>query len=149
MKTRVITVLYLAISILSLVFLECPAHAQGVDIRGSWTGKAQGTIFGAEGTVLITRQEGENIAGIVEGGNIFGTAKFTITGKVRGNSIYGTKDGHVFRGFVLADGSIRGEFRASDGESFQVVLHRPYPQWGNMPYGTQYYSPYGAPGRMW
>lgn len=106
--------------------------APGYDIRGLWTGKAKGSIFGAEGTVTIMQQSGEDIVGQVEGGNIFGRARFSFVGKIRGNYIFGTKDGHTFQGYLYQDGTIRGTFRASDGDTYQVFLQRSYP-WG-MPY---------------
>jgi hypothetical protein len=117
------------------------ALASEYDIRGPWVGKAQGNIFGAEGTVTITRQEGEDFYGVIEGGNIFGRARFTINGKFRGNQIFGQKDGHTFNGFLYADGTIRGVFRASDGDSYKIFLRRDYSQWGM--------DPYGAPHGMW
>jgi hypothetical protein len=98
-------------------------------------GSANGTIFGAKGSVNITHQRGEDIRGIVEGSNIFGSAKFSITGKVKGNYIFGSRDGHTFRGYLYPDGTIRGMFRAVDGDQYEVFLHRPYPYWG-VPYGT-------------
>jgi hypothetical protein len=101
-----------------------------VDIRGMWVGNAKGTIFGAEGSVTITHQNGEEIQGIVEGGNFFGKAKFTISGRVRDGYIFGSKDGHTFNGYLYPDGIIRGLFRSSDGDNFQVVLQRANPYWG-------------------
>lgn len=109
-----------------------------MDIRGMWVGNAKGTIFGAEGSVTITHQEGEEIHGIVEGGNIFGKAKFNISGRVRDGYIFGSKDGHTFNGFLYTDGIIRGLFRSVDGDTFQVVLQRSYPNWG-----------WGMPPHMW
>ncbi|HTY21979.1 MAG TPA: hypothetical protein VMC85_02545 [Desulfomonilaceae bacterium] len=109
------------------------ALGQGFDLRGQWVGKAKGKIFGAEGSVFISRQENEDIFGVVEGGNFLGTAKFTIAGKIRGNHIFGQKDGHTFQGFLYQDGTIRGMFRASDGDTYQVFLRRPYPYWGMSP----------------
>jgi len=108
----------------------CSAHGQSYDIRGQWVGNAQGTIFGAEGSVFITKQRGEDIEGIVQGGNFLGTAKFDIIGKVRGNYIFGHKEGHTFQGYLYPDGVIRGLFRAVDGEKFQVFLKRPGMYWG-------------------
>lgn len=105
------------------------------DIRGLWTGNAQGTIFGAQGTVYIASQQGEDIRGIVEGGNMFGRAKFNIVGKIRANRIFGTMEGHTFSGFLLPDGTIRGVFRASNGETYNIFLRRPYQYWP-YPYGT-------------
>ncbi len=105
-----------------------------MDIRGPWVGKAKGAIFGAEGSVQITRQQGEEIYGIVEGGNFFGKARFSISGRIRGNFIFGVKDGHSFNGFVYPDGTIRGFFRSVDGDSYQVFLRRPY---GDYSFGWQ------------
>jgi hypothetical protein len=107
-----------------------PGRIQGYDIRGPWVGSAQGTIFGAKGSVLITHQVRDDIFGVVEGGNAFGSARFDITGKVQGNQIFGQKDGHTFRGFLYEDGTIRGTFRSVDGDAFRVILQRPYSQWG-------------------
>lgn len=103
------------------------------DIRGQWVGDAKGSIFGAKGTVNIIRQNGEDIYGIVEGGNFFGTAKFDIKGRIRGNYIFGTKEGHSFQGFLYPDGTIRGVFRAVDGDTYRVFLQRPYSYWGMPP----------------
>lgn len=113
----------------------CSAHGQHLDIRGQWVGNAQGTIFGAEGSVFISKQRGEDIEGIVEGGNFLGRAKFDISGKIRGNYIFGHKEGHTFQGYLYPDGSIRGLFRAVDGEKFQVLLRRPALYWGMPPSG--------------
>jgi hypothetical protein len=109
------------------------ALCQSFDIRGPWVGNAKGSIFGAEGTVTITRQDGERIQGIVEGGNFLGKAKFAIEGILRGNYIFGTKEGHTFHGFLYADGAIRGQFTDADGDRYRIFLRRPYQQWG-MPY---------------
>lgn len=117
-----------------LVVFQCQT-CDASDIRGPWIGSADGTIFGAKGSVNIFDQRGEDIQGIVEGGNMFGSAKFGITGKIRGNHIFGTKDGHTFQGYLYPDGTIRGLFRSVDGDTFKVFLQRPYPYWG-MPYGT-------------
>jgi hypothetical protein len=116
--------------LIAAVVMVCPAYGQNYDIRGQWVGNAQGAIFGAEGSVFITKQRGEDIEGIVEGGNFLGKAKFSITGKVRGNYIFGQKEGHTFRGYLYPDGSIRGLFTASDGEKYQVFLRRPGMYWG-------------------
>lgn len=114
-----------------------PYSALAMDIRGSWIGNASGTIFGAEGSVTITQQRGEDIYGIVEGGNFLGRARFTISGKIRGNHIFGGKEGHTFNGIIYPDGTIRGLFRAVDGDSYQVFLHRPYSYFGwGMPPGS-------------
>ncbi|MEI8181537.1 MAG: hypothetical protein WCG29_02425 [Desulfomonile sp.] len=113
-----------------------PSLGMAMDIRGAWIGNAKGTIFGADGSVTITHQRGEDIYGIVEGGNFFGKAKFEINAKIRGNHIFGVKEGHTFNGLVYPDGTIRGLFRAVDGDSYQVFLQRPYSQWGwGMPPG--------------
>lgn len=113
----------------ALTDLPCVA----TDIRGQWVGDAKGTIFGAKGTVNIIRQNGENFYGIVEGGNFFGTARFDIHAKIRGNYIFGSKEGHSFQGFLYPDGAIRGVFRAVDGDSYKVFLQRPYSYWGVPP----------------
>jgi hypothetical protein len=122
------------ISVLVVAGLASAAHAAPremvYDIRGQWVGNAQGKIFGAEGSVTITRQNGQEIYGIVEGGNFLGRAKFTINGKIQGNHIYGDKEGHTFEGFLYPDGTIRGLFRAADGDAYSVFLRRPYPMWG-------------------
>ncbi len=107
------------------------------DIRGLWIGSANGAIFGAEGSVNITHQKGDEIYGVVEGSNFFGKARFTINGKIRGNYIFGAKDGHTFHGAIYGDGSIRGVFRAEDGDTYQIFLQRPY-YWG-----------WGIPQRNW
>jgi hypothetical protein len=112
-----------------------PASGAGYDLRGAWVGNAQGTIFGAEGSVTITQQRGEDLEGIVEGGNWLGTARFNINGKIRENYIFGEKEGNTFQGFIYADGTIRGLVRATDGGTYRILLRRPYyPQWG-MPQG--------------
>ncbi len=126
----VVLVLGLALVVLGTV---TTAFCQNFDIRGPWVGNAKGTIFGAEGTVTITRQQGQQIHGIVEGGNFLGKARFSIDATMRGNYIFGSKDGHRFQGYLYSDGAIRGLFTASDGDKFRIFLRRPYPQWG-MPY---------------
>jgi hypothetical protein len=150
MKSMTMKNVFLVMSLFAAVALSCPvwsqqayeqrgnrdARGQGLsqqqayDIRGQWEGKAQGTIFGAEGTVLITYQKGEEIQGVVQGGNMFGTAKFGITGKIRGNYIFGDKEGNTFNGYLYSDGTIRGLAQAVTGEKFQVFLRRPYNYWG-------------------
>ncbi len=120
--------LYVLISVFLVTFYS--AAAFGNDIRGMWVGNAKGNIFGAEGSVNITHQNGEDISGIVEGGNFFGKAKFDIQGKIRGNYIFGSKDGHTFEGFLYPDWSIQGLFRAIDGDTYRIMLRRPYPTWG-------------------
>ncbi len=104
---------------------------QQYDVRGQWVGTAQGSIFGAEGSVTITKQRGEDIVGIVEGSNMFGSAKFSIMGKLRGNYIFGDKEGNSFQGYLYPDGSIRGLVRAVTGDKFDIFLRRPYnASWG-------------------
>jgi hypothetical protein len=122
------------------VMVASAAIASGYDIRGQWVGNAKGPIFGAEGTVTIMRQEGENIYGIVEGGNFLGKAKFDINGKIRGNTIFGEKEGNTFHGFLYQDGSIRGLFRDITGDTYNVLLRRPYSPWG-FPYGQNQWVP--------
>ena len=134
------TLLFCAAMLCFLLALSS-SESMGMDIRGAWVGNAQGTIFGAEGSVTITQQRGEDIYGIVEGGNFLGKAKFTINGKIHGNNIFGSKEGHTFSGLVYPDGTIRGLFRAVDGDAYEVFLHRPYSYWG---WGV----PPGLPG-MW
>jgi hypothetical protein len=133
MKRVSLFILAAAIALL-IVAAHMPAFGQGYDLRGPWVGNAQGTIFGAEGSVTITRQRGEDLEGIVEGGNWLGKARFSINGKIRNNYIFGEKEGNTFQGFLYGDGTIRGLVRATDGSTFQVVLRRPYAQWG-MPGG--------------
>lgn len=133
-KIKGLRFLFLSVSVFLLVVsADLPCFA--TDIRGQWVGDAKGSIFGAKGTVNIISQKGENIYGIVEGGNFFGTAKFDINGKIRGNYIFGTKEGHSFQGFLYPDGTIRGVFRASDGDSYQVFLQRPYSSYWGVPPG--------------
>lgn len=109
---------------------------QTPDIRGLWVGKATGSIIGAEGRVLVTHQQGEDIRALVEGSNFFGKARFVIACKMRGSEIFGSLEGHTFHGFLYRDGTIRGIFRAVTGERFDVILQRPYSAWG-----------FGQPGR--
>jgi hypothetical protein len=155
MLNRVILILVLVTAFLVPIF-GGSAFCQSFDIRGAWIGNAKGAIFGAEGSVTITHQRGEDIRGIVEGGNFLGKAKFNIDGKIRGNQIFGSKEGHTFQGQLYADGSIRGLFRADDGDEYRILLRRPYGQWGmpyqdgmyqSMPYQNGQYpgSPYQAP----
>ena len=122
------------ICLISVFATLLPATAYTFDVRGVWVGKAKGSIFGAEGSVTITQQEGENILGVVEGGNFLGKARFSIQGKIRGNQILGEKEGNVFQGFLFADGTIRGMVRTTDGDTYQVFLRRPYQPWGGYPY---------------
>lgn len=135
----------LCLLIVAVTASAVPVYARNVDIRGLWLGKAQGPIFGAEGSVTITSQKGEEISGIVEGGNMFGSAKLGIKGTVRGNAIHGSLEGNVFRGLVLPDGTIRGEMKAVNGEVYEVFLRKSQPYWGAAPNTTPYYgAPYGG-----
>ena len=123
-----------------LACLTCPgtgtgASAEAIDLRGAWVGKAQGSIFGAEGVVNVVRQKGDKIYGIVEGGNFFGKARFQIQGRVRGNMIIGEMGGNVFQGNIFQDGTIRGMVRTVDGDTYRVFLRRSQPLWGSDPYG--------------
>jgi hypothetical protein len=106
------------------------------DLRGTWQGNAKGSIFGAEGSVTVTHQRGENFSGIVEGSNFLGSAKFRIAGKIRGNVIYGAKQGNVFQGILYGDGTIRGVMKTVDGASYRIFLRKANP-YGN-PYNNQY-----------
>jgi hypothetical protein len=115
-----------------------PQEASAYDIRGVWEGNAKGSIFGAKGSVTITSQRGEEIEGVIEGGNIFGRAKFKINGKIRGNLIFGALDGNSFQGYIYPDWSIRGVFKGIDGDSYQVFLKRPYDYWGAPQQGWPY-----------
>lgn len=134
-----------SVTVLLAVLTGVAAAAGSVDLRGVWVGKAQGPVFGAEGSVTITRQRGEDIVGVVEGGNILGRARFGIRGKVKGNTILGSKDGHKFQGFLYPDGTIRGAMHATNGEVYKVFLRRPYSQWGGTPHGAPFALPYGMP----
>jgi hypothetical protein len=134
MKRLSLFILAAAVALLT-VAAHVPAFAQSYDLRGPWVGNAQGTIFGAEGSVTITRQRGEDLEGIVEGGNWLGKARFNINGKIRNNYIFGEKEGNTFQGFLYGDGTIRGLVRATDGSTYQLVLRRPYAQWGMPPGG--------------
>ena len=113
-------------------------NTMAYDIRGVWVGSAQGSIFGAKGSVNITSQKGEEISGVIEGGNVFGTAKFEIEGRIRGNYIFGSRDGNSFEGYIYPDWSIRGVFKGIDGDTYQVVLRRPYYYWGMPQSGWPY-----------
>jgi len=130
MKKPILVLIFVLTAVVSASAARAAARDMVYDIRGQWVGKASGAIFGAEGSVTITHQDGEDIYGIVEGGNFLGRAKFSINGKIRGNQIYGDKDGHTFQGFLYPDGSIQGMIRASDGDAYKVILRRPYPMWG-------------------
>ncbi len=131
MKHAFIHKLAVAVTLVCLWGFFIPAGGQVYDMRGLWVGKAQGSIFGAEGSVNITVQKDDNIYGVVEGGNFLGRAKFSISGKVRGSYIFGQKEGNTFQGVIYPDGSIRGEVRAIDGDTYQIFLRRPYSQmWG-------------------
>jgi hypothetical protein len=133
MIKQLLFLLFWVVGVCLAPFTVSSAWTQGYDIRGAWVGNAKGKIFGAEGSVYITRQDRDQIYGTVEGGNFFGKAKFNISGRIQGNHIFGQKDGHTFQGFLYQDGSIRGQFRASDGDTFQVVLRRHYTNWGMSP----------------
>lgn len=137
----------IALAALLTVTWTAGAFAAGevADIRGVWVGKAKGPVFGAEGSVNITAQDGGNIEGIVEGGNFLGKARFTIKGKITGNMIQGSKDGNVFQGFLYSDATIRGTMRAINGEVYQVFLRRSYPYWQASPYMAPYQTPYADP----
>jgi hypothetical protein len=128
--------LRLLLIVVAGLYFAAPVAGQATDVRGSWEGTAKGRIFGAEGTMNITHQRGEDIAGMIEGGNAFGSAKFNIAGKVRGSYIFGSMDGHSFQGHLYPDGTIRGVFRAIDGDTYRVVLRRSSPQWPQ--WGQQY-----------
>jgi hypothetical protein len=119
--------------LLIVALMSTGAFGQNYDIRGQWVGKASGTIFGAEGSVTITSQRGEDIQGIVEGSNIFGSARFGIDGKIKGNYIFGNKQGNTFQGYLYQDGTIRGLCQAVTGEKFDVFLRRPYNNYWGMP----------------
>jgi hypothetical protein len=135
MKKLISLVLLLLMAFLSVEAGAAQGRGKVFDLRGTWSGKAKGSIFGAEGTVTVVRQRGEDIYGIVEGGNFLGTAKFSISGKIRGNLIVGEKEGNVFQGFLYADGTIRGVAKTVDGESYRVFLRRAQPMWGQGYYG--------------
>ncbi len=126
--------LRMAVPLVALV-LFCSA-ADAYDLRGEWRGNAKGTLFGAEGSVVVTNQTGEDFAAVVEGGNWLGKASFNIRGKVRGAYIYGSKEGNTFQGAVYGDGTIRGIARLVDGSEYTVFLQRHFGQWGSGPYGT-------------
>ncbi|MBM4327105.1 MAG: hypothetical protein FJ118_08060 [Deltaproteobacteria bacterium] len=139
MITRHILQSLLVPALIAALSIAHAAEPRAFDLRGTWVGNAKGPIFGAEGSVTITHQRGEQIHGVVEGGNFLGKAKFDIAGKVRGNYIVGEKEGNYFQGFLYADGTIRGAVKAIDGEIYRVFLRRPaYPQWGGYPYGGWY-----------
>jgi hypothetical protein len=124
------------------VSVSAPLSAQTMDIRGLWVGSAQGSIFGAEGTVTVTQQRGKDIVAMVEGGNFLGSARFPIRGYVSGNMVYGSLEGNHFRGFVYPDGTLRGELKAIDGDTYHVFLRKSYPYWaGPQPHG--YFHGYG------
>jgi len=142
MKRSSLFILATAVVLWSIV-ANMPAFGQGYDLRGPWVGKAQGTIFGAEGSVTITQQRGEDLEGIVEGGNWLGKARFNIIGKIRENYVFGEKEGNTFQGYLYGDGTIRGLVRAIDGSRYQIFLRRPYPQWGMPQWGGM------PPGGMW
>ncbi len=116
------------------------SFGQQYDVRGYWVGNAQGVVFGAEGSVMITHQKGDEIQGVVEGGNFLGKAKFGINGKIQGNYIYGNKEGNTFQGYIYPDGTIRGVCRAVTGDKFDVFLKRPQQYWGNQQTGYPQYG---------
>jgi hypothetical protein len=114
------------------------AAGAAYDLRGVWVGNAKGPIFGADGSVTITHQEGDRITGIAEGGNVFGRARLNIRGRVNGNYIYGSMDGNLFQGYVYPDGTIQGALKAVDGDTYRIFLRRnmtQYYPWGAYPYG--------------
>jgi hypothetical protein len=114
----------------TFLVLILAVNSMAYDIRGVWTGNAKGSIFGAEGSVTITSQQGDDISGIIEGGNIFGRAKFEIRGKIQDNYIYGSRDGNTFQGYLYPDWTIQGVFKGIDGDTYKVHLRRPYNYWG-------------------
>lgn len=140
-----------------IAIVVVPSISWGYDLRGVWVGKAKGSVFGAEGSVTILEQKGENILGLVEGGNMFGSAKFKIRGKIRGNQIVGRKAGNVFQGLLYSDGTIRGNLKAVDGDTYTVFLRRKadpmrgyYPHGYGYPYGQPYQQGWGYPyGGSW
>ncbi|MEW6531430.1 MAG: hypothetical protein AB1473_11380 [Thermodesulfobacteriota bacterium] len=139
MITRRIIQSLLVLGLVAVSTLAYAAEPQPFDLRGTWVGNAKGPIFGAEGSVTILHQRGEQIHGVVEGGNFLGRAKFDIAGKVRGNYIFGEKEGNFFQGYLYADGTIRGAVKAIDGDIYRVFLRRPlYQQWGAYPHGGWY-----------
>ncbi|MEW6351674.1 MAG: hypothetical protein AB1646_21710 [Thermodesulfobacteriota bacterium] len=114
----------------------CGSAADAYDLRGEWRGSAKGTLFGAEGSVIVTNQSGEDFAAVVEGGNWLGRASFNIRGKIRGAYIFGSKEGNSFRGALYGDGTIRGVAKLVDGSEYSVFLQRSYSQWGSGPFRT-------------
>jgi hypothetical protein len=132
------TLRLLAVFLMS-VFSAVPLCAQTPDLRGLWVGNAQGSIFGAEGTVNVTQQRGRDIVAMVEGSNFLGSARFGVRGYVHGNMIYGSLEGNQFRGVVYPDGTLRGEVKAIDGDTYHIFLRKSYPYWGGrQPYGYFY-----------
>ena len=72
MIKQLLFLLFWVVGVCLAPFTVSSAWTQGYDIRGGWVGNAKGKIFGAEGSVYITRQERDEIYGTVEGGNFFG-----------------------------------------------------------------------------
>ncbi len=93
-----------------------------------------------EGSVTITSQKGEEIFGIIEGGNFFGKAKFEIRGRIRGNYIFGARDGNFFHGYIYPDWTIRGVFKGIDGDTYQVFLRRPLEHYWGIPQQPRSYN---------
>ncbi len=114
----------------------CCSPADAYDLRGEWRGSAKGSLFGAEGSVVVTKQSGEDFAAVVEGGNWLGRGSFNIRGKIRGAYIFGSKEGNTFQGALYGDGTIRGIAKLFDGSEYKVVLQRPFSQWGSGPFRT-------------
>ncbi len=115
------------------LILACTFQCEAYDITGMWVGNAKGSIFGAEGSVTITSQKGEEISGVIEGGNFFGRAKFDIQGRIQGNYIFGARDGNSFHGYIYPDWTIRGVFKGIDGDTYQVFLKRHYNNYWGVP----------------
>lgn len=121
------------VAIVVVLPLASSSACNAYDITGMWVGNAKGSIFGAEGSVNITSQRGEEILGIIEGGNFFGKAKFEIRGRIQGNYIFGARDGNSFHGYIYPDWTIRGVFKGIDGDTYQVFLQRPYNSYWGVP----------------
>lgn len=129
---------YLSVTVfITLTFFST---SNAYDITGVWVGNAKGSIFGAEGSVTITSQKGEEIFGIIEGGNFFGKAKFEIRGRIRGNYIFGARDGNFFHGYIYPDWTIRGVFKGMDGDTYKVFLRRPFENYWGIPQQRQSYN---------
>jgi hypothetical protein len=123
----------ITVCVLAIAAICSTVHAH--DLRGEWRGEAKGSLFGAEGSVNVTQQKGEDFSAVVEGGNWLGRASFDIRGKIRGSHIFGTKEGNTFQGALYADGTIRGTAKLIDGSLYRVILQRSYQSWGGLPYG--------------